>query len=137
LEYSRLYDLLVFVDQPRIKKIQLKAVPERGDFTLLTIPYLTIPKAFFLAHGKRKFTEQLSSTHSFNIFASPGKKQKLSQRGVTSKAPVVNEVAANADGGFIVADGAIISSTDGGIIGDDGATIGQTSMDVGEISMRI
>ena len=78
LEYLRLYDMLVFVDQPRIKKIQLKAVPEKGEFTLLLIPYLTIPKAFFLAHGKRKFTEQLSSTRSFNVFASHSKKQKLS-----------------------------------------------------------
>ncbi|KAJ2991732.1 hypothetical protein HDV02_003505 [Globomyces sp. JEL0801] len=84
LDYTRLYDNLIFLEHPRIKHISLKGVLKNGECKLLPVQRLSIPRAFLTAHGKRKSTEPLGMIKSFNSCATPKKKVKLAgtNRGI-------------------------------------------------------
>ena len=73
---QNLYETMLFIKSSIIKKILLKAVPCKGNTVELVVPYFSMPKIFFANHGKRKFSEPLSKTSSFNIYATPHKKMK-------------------------------------------------------------
>jgi hypothetical protein len=81
MDYSGLYSVMIFVECRAIKNISLKAVPYKGNTVELLVQYFCLPKIFLAHHGKRKFTEPLSKTTSFNVYASPQKKAKCSIGG--------------------------------------------------------